>query len=144
MEQAAVCLPASGNEYGGATLPISAASDSGVAPSPGTPLQDEADRSLMREMLVVLSEINEGVKQLNEKLNKWLYSLKKKSKKYIDKYILLVESYQFCFWHFIVYAQECIGLRRGCCCISTDTIDKDVKVNIFLNIWYSLIRYYAA
>jgi len=61
-------LPATSTEA--PLSPISAASDSGVAPSPGTPLQDEADRSLMREMLVVLSEINEGIKQLNNKLNK--------------------------------------------------------------------------
>jgi len=62
-------LPATSTEA--PLSPISAASDSGVAPSPGTPLRDEADnRSLMREMLAVLSEINEGIKQLNEKLNK--------------------------------------------------------------------------
>jgi len=52
-------------------FPILAASDSGVAPSPGTPLRDEADnRSLMREMLAVMLEINKDIKQLNEKLNK--------------------------------------------------------------------------
>jgi len=84
MERAAVCLP--GNEYGGATLPILAASDSGVTLSPGTPLRDEADnRSLMRDMLAVMLEINEDIKQLNEKLNKdfILWDVHWSSKQYI-------------------------------------------------------------
>jgi len=48
-----------------------ATNDSGLAPSPGTPLQDVADnRALMWEMLALMSEINQGIKELNEKLNK--------------------------------------------------------------------------
>jgi len=51
--------------------PSSVTGNSSMSPNPGTPLQDKSTDTvaLMREMVTLMKEINQGIKTLNDKLS---------------------------------------------------------------------------